>query len=107
MNSSAIINGLINIARRIGRWILRKLLEIGGDWLCGYMAGKIGDMRRRLARAKTERRKRWLRGRIRRWDKALGWLNANRHDIGSDIVEAADSAASSIPMVAKAEREAA
>lgn len=107
MTRNAIITGLINLARRIGRWLLRKLLEIGGEWLCGYMAGKLGDFRRRLAKAKTERRKRWLRGRIRRWSKALTWLTENRGDYGLDIVEAADAAAGKIPMVAKAEREAA
>lgn len=108
MTHAAIIAALIRFARKIGRWILRKLLEIGGNWLCGYMAGKIDDFRRRLASPRrTERRKRRLRGRIRRWSAALAWIEQNQHDIGDDIVEAADAAAGKIPMVAAAEREAA
>lgn len=107
MTRATIIAALIRFARKIGRWILRKLLEIGGRYLCGYMAGKIDDFRRRLQRAKTESRKKRLRGRIRRWSAALKWLALNRINVEDDIVREADDAAGTIPMVAAAEREAA
>lgn len=106
MTHAAIIAALIRFARKIGRWILRKLLEIGALWLEGYLVGKISDFRRRLARAKTERRKKWLRGRIRRWSAAYDWIDLNAHELDDDVVREADDAASLIPMVAAAEREA-
>lgn len=107
MTRATIIAALIRFARKIGRWILRKLLEIGAAWFKGYLAGKIGDFRRRLQRAKTTRRKGWLRGRIRRWSAALEWVDINSPSITRDAVREADEAARTIPMVAAAEREAA
>lgn len=79
--STAIRMGLIAWAKKIGRWLLQHLAAHGLDLLRGYMNGKIGDFKRRLARAKTDRRKAWLRGRIRRWTAALRWLTEKRMDI--------------------------
>jgi len=74
-------NGLLNLARKIGRWIIDHLAAHGIDMLVGYMNGKIGDFRRRLAKAKTDRRKAWLTGRIARWARAMNWLKSKREQL--------------------------
>jgi hypothetical protein len=79
--TTAIRTGLINLARRIGSWILRHLAAHGIDLLLGYMNGKIGDFCRRQARARTARRMTWLAGRIRRWQAAVAWLKAKRDQL--------------------------
>lgn len=80
--------GLIRIARQIGRWILRRIIAKGIDRLIGYMDGKIEDFERRLANARTKRR--WLVGRIRRWKRALAWLEQRRRSITQKIVRRVD-----------------
>jgi hypothetical protein len=105
--STAIRTGLLNLARRIGSWILRHLAAHGIDMLLGYLNGKIGDFRRRLARAKTERRKAWLTGRIRRWCAAMSWLQRKREQLIGTVMteysELADHAEKKLglPVVAK------
>ena len=84
--ATAIRTGLLNLARRIGSWILRHLAAHGIDMLLGYMNGKICDFRRRLARAKTDRRKTWLAGRIRRWSRAMLWLKKKRVQLISTVM---------------------
>lgn len=66
--------GLLNLARRIGRWIIERLARMAVIHLIGYMRGKLDDFGRRLGNAKTDRRRTWLRGRIRRWLAAVKWL---------------------------------
>lgn len=96
--------GLIRIARAIGRWILRRIIAKGIDRLVGYMDGKIDDFERRLGRAKTERRTRWLTGRIRRWTNALAWLERRRAAISAKLVRFVDDEVGSrIPTVANDE----
>jgi hypothetical protein len=74
---STLVLALIDLAVQLGRWILERLAKRGFSKLIGYMDGKIDDFARRLARARTNRRKRWLRGRIDRWTRAMAWLEAN------------------------------
>jgi hypothetical protein len=97
---------LIGIARRIGRWVLDRLLRITGRRLGYYMLERAEVFARRLKRAKTERRKRWLRGRIRRWKKAGAWLLANAAAASECMVNEADTLlakAKDLPLIAKCE----
>lgn len=100
--STAIRTGLLNLARKIGRWVLEHLLSRGLSMLLGYMGGKVGEFERRFARARTPRRKAWLRGRIRRWRTAIAWLVDNTHDMehcaGSEIDALINGDAKDIPM---------
>ena len=59
---------------RIGRWVLRRIIKNGRLWIIHYMQGKVEDFARRLTRARTARRKRWLKGRIQRWNKVIAWM---------------------------------
>lgn len=79
MNTLAtlLVRGLLALMRAIGRWVLPDLLEHGAASLAGYMRVRAGVFRKRLQRARSKLRKRWLQGRIRRWLKAAAWLDAN------------------------------
>lgn len=102
-----IVKVLIRIALRIGRWVLEHAARKGLARLIGYMDGKADDFERRLARAKTARRKRWLRGRIKRWRDAVNWLIANAPELGAKVLEnvCALPAAKKLPLVAACESE--
>lgn len=109
---SNIINGLINIARRIGRWIVQRLAKTAITKLIGYMEGKIEDFGRRLSKARTDNRKSWLRGRIKRWQAAVAWLTSHSSSIAlctAKQLSEIDSTikAKGIPVVAECERLAA
>ncbi len=101
--NGAIRKALLRFARRIGRWIIEHLARRGAVMLRGYMGGKIDDFRRRLKSAQTERRRIWLRGRIRRWSAVLRWLEANTAELVGCAGEAFDALArgeaKAIPMV--------
>ena len=103
---TTIATELIGIARRIGRWILERLLKVAGRRLGFYMLERTEVFARRLKRAKTERRKRWLRGRIKRWEKAGEFLIAWSNDVSKCIVSEADAImakAAGLPRIAKCE----
>ena len=68
---------LLDLAVRIGRWLVKRLAKWAISHVVGYMKGKVEDFRRRIARAKTVRRRKWLRGRIARWTKAADWIERN------------------------------
>jgi hypothetical protein len=57
------------------------------------MDGKIDDFKRRRGRARSDRRRKWLAGRIRRWTRALRWLTDKRRQISRRLVELADRTA--------------
>jgi hypothetical protein len=97
---------LIGIARRIGRWVLERLLKVAGRRLGFYMLERTEVFAKRLKRAKTERRKKWLRGRIRRWTKAGEFLIAWSTDVATCIATEADAImakAAGLPRIAKCE----
>lgn len=103
MNKEAIIAALVKFARRIGRWLIKQLIRLGGAMLRGYMLGKIDDFKRRLARAKTDQRRRRLTGRITRWAAAVKWLT--QHAVDADkVAKQVDEMVGNLPMVAIAER---
>ena len=74
----------------IGRWILRRIVQRGRVALINYMEGKVDDFERRLAKAKTPRRKKWLRGRIRRWNAVIAWLKKFGEKFGLNDYAAMD-----------------
>lgn len=100
-------SGLINLAKRIGRWLVERLARWLTIKVAHWMEIKIDDFGRRLAGAKTGRRKRWLRGRIRRWKAALAWIYRNISALTNRAVAGYRKAVAHLPMVAKQEREAA
>lgn len=98
---------LIGIARRIGRWILERLLKVTGLRLGFYMLERSEVFLARLKRAKTERRKKWLRGRAARWKKAGQWLITWAADVSACFVKEADTLlakAKGLPLVAACEK---
>jgi hypothetical protein len=104
---TAIATELIRIARSIGRWILERLLKVAGRRLGYYMLERAEVFAERLKRAKTERRKKWLRGRVARWKKAGAWLITWSSAVSECLVKEADALAAKaagLPLQAKCER---
>jgi hypothetical protein len=104
---TTIVSELIGIARRVGRWVINRLIKRGAMRLGAYMIERAeGVFTERLKRAKTARRKRWLRGRIRRWQKAGAWLMAWAADVARCVANEADyllAKAKRLPIRAKCE----
>lgn len=102
---SNLLEALVRIAARIGRWMLEHARDRGLTMLLGYMQGKIGDFERRRQRARTKRRVAWLTGRIERWRKAVAWLTDNAKALTSKALAAACElpAAKRLPLVATEE----
>lgn len=102
-----IIDALISIARRIGRWILERLIVRGARRLAEYMEERVEVFRGRLARARTPRRKAWLRGRIRRWTDAARWILEYHFEVGRCVADESDdlmARAAKLPRVSRCER---
>lgn len=90
----------------IGRWILQRIIKHGRVALIHYMEGKVGDFARRLAKAKTPRRRRWLRGRIKRWNAVTAWLTKHGEKFGTNDFKAFDRAiGKAVPVVAVEEND--
>jgi hypothetical protein len=85
---STLVTRLIELAIQIGRWILEHAAKKGLARLIGYMDGKVDEFGRRLKRARTARRKRWLSGRIERWTAAVKWMIANGPRLGAEALAA-------------------
>lgn len=70
-----------HIARGIGRWILRRLLErVGKVWLTRYLSRKIRVFKRRAKAAAEAGRglySIWNQRRAARWTAARAWLLKN------------------------------
>lgn len=100
--STALKNGLLDWARKIGRWIITRLAKHFADRLAAYMLLKVEDFERRLAKARTPRRKLRLAGRIARWTAAAKWLIRNGRALatcaGSEFTKLAEGDARGIPM---------
>lgn len=99
---------LLGWLRKIGRWILGRVVRTGALALGYYMRERAnGVFTQRLARAKTPRRKRWLTGRIKRWRAAGTWLIAWADDVGKCVaneVDALTRKSRTLPLVAACER---
>lgn len=105
---SPLVSEVIAIARRIGRWIVEHLVKHGATRLGHYMILRADTVfRRRLARAKTPRRKAWLKGRIKRWTAVGEWLLARAEEIGTCVAAEGDvmlARAKGLPHTARCER---
>lgn len=101
---TTLVRGLIRIARALGRWILRRLIRRGIDLVLGYLDGKIEDFQRRKGRARSDLRRRWLAGRVRRWRNVFRWLASQRRRITRRLVETVDRGVSQLAEVANDER---
>lgn len=97
---------MARILRAIGRWIIRRVRRNGAQRIAWYMAERVEVFRGRLKRARSSRRKRWLRGRIRRWQHAYRWLHRHAHDLNAGAAKVFEAAAhaAGIPLNAAAER---
>jgi hypothetical protein len=83
---STIVTLLIDLAVRLGRFILERLARHGYKRLLSYMRRRIKVFRGRLERARTVHREVWLRGRIERWTNAIKWLEQNAAKVAAEAV---------------------
>lgn len=98
-----LVRGLINLAVRIGRWLLDVASRRGGKWLSEYLEERANSVLKRrltatleryakarndLSRRRINRRIEWLRGRIRRWLSAADWLRAQAADLDDKAIAA-------------------
>lgn len=99
---------LIKVGLRIGRWLIEWLAEELPILIIGYMRGRARVFGRRLARARSDRRKRWLRGRITRWTAVANEIAEREREIeraaerGADWLE--DAVCKRIPFHVSCER---
>jgi hypothetical protein len=87
---SILLRGIVAIARAIGRWVIMRLGEYGRVKLVHYMEGRIDVFQDRLERARSNRRRRWLTGRINRWLKAIAWLRSHAKKLTKKLAKLAD-----------------
>ena len=112
MNVAAIVAGLWPAFRKIitdiGRWLVGRIRRHGAKKLAAYMELRIDVFEDRLARARRPHRQKWLRGRIRRWNNAIVWLEANAAKFNKSVADAIEklAIADRIPMRAPLERAA-
>lgn len=108
---TAIATALIDLARRIGRWVLNRVIAAGARRIGEYMIERAESVfARRLYRAMQrgdKRRIRWLRGRIERWRRWGTWLIQRSIDVADCVTKEADSLvakAAKVPVVANCEK---
>lgn len=94
MTRAAIISGLVRWAKRVGRWLLRRLARRGAVKLIASLEIKIDELeeRRDVARGrKVYRARRWHRKLTWR-RQLLAWLRRNGRGITKAVVKAGDQA---------------
>jgi len=80
--------GLRKILLWLGRWVLEDLIETGTTALLAYMRGRVRVFRWRLRhRARAEWRRRVLRGRIRRWNHAIRWIDRHARRLRGRLLD--------------------
>lgn len=99
MTAAAILTalwpGLRRVLLAIGRWLMGVIRDEGVKFLAGYMRQRVHVFRKRLAKVVARRhakwRPRWLRGRIRRWNYAIAWLQSKHAaKLKGEVLRAAD-----------------
>lgn len=107
---TTIAKELIALARRIGRWLLNRVIRVGANRLGWYMIERAESVfTKRLARAKkagNKRRVRWLTGRIARWKKAGSWLVAWSKDVAECVTNEVDTLVAKtkgLPLISRCE----
>lgn len=86
MQKSKIIEALIDFAKRIGRWIIRKWVAEGIDRLIGFLRRRARNMRQASVRAHDPRIKRWQARRARLREDIANWLDTHK----ASIIEAGE-----------------
>lgn len=77
---------LREIATLIGRWVLVRFGDYGRVKLIHYMEGRVDVFKARRKRVKSAVRKRFLAGRIRRWNRAIKWLKTEGKKLTKKLV---------------------
>ena len=80
---------------RVGRWLIRRVVNHGVERVLGFMQVRIETFRGRRERARSPRRTRWLTGRIRRWTQAMAWLRARASQLQAKVAAELDAMAES------------
>lgn len=75
---SPLLGELVATVAKAGRWLIRRLVKWGIRKLIGFVEARIDTFVWRLKKARSKRRKRWLRWRIRWRVKLLAWLCKRR-----------------------------
>jgi hypothetical protein len=97
---------------RIGRWVIGRIRRWGSQKVAVYMRMRAEDVfEARLGRARAKWRKKWLRGRIKRWVAIADWLEdkENGKKVNTKVADALEDLAigERIPKVAPWEKKAA
>lgn len=102
--AAAIITALVEIARRIGRWAVKKLSRWAVEKLLHYLEARVELFEERRKRAKRAARKKWLGFRIRNWTWAIKKIRELRPDLETAAVraycKATGTALAKVPMYA-------
>lgn len=75
---SVLLGELVATVAKAGRWLIRRLVKWGIRKLIGFVEARIDTFEYRLGRARSKRRKRWLRWKIAWRVKLLVWLKKRR-----------------------------
>ncbi len=106
-----VARALLRIVKRVGRWLIKRLLRRGHGKVLAFIELRIDTFRDRLDRARTKGRKRLLRARIRWRVRLLTWLRRNQRSHTKTVLKNVDKAVTAlgrkVPWVHKAERMAA
>ncbi len=108
MSVTALQAAFLPLLRRAGRWLIKRLVRWGLPKLIHFIECRIDTFQDRLGRARTKRRKAWLRWRISWRRKVLRWLREHQRQLTVKAIRAldrgVDAAARRIPWDAVGER---
>lgn len=107
MTRTGIVKALWPAMRRIlirlGRWVLDDLVDDGVRFVARYLLKRVRVFSRRLGRARSRLRRRWLRRRIGRWRDASAWLTANASSLRGKALDLYSELAERIPQTSRFE----
>ena len=108
MSSTGLAAAFLPVLTNAGRWLIRRMVQWGLPRLIVFTECRIDTFRDRLKRAKTARRKAWLRWRISWRCKVLRWLEKHKAQLTAKAIKVLDrgidAAAKRIPWDAVGER---
>jgi hypothetical protein len=86
MTATALYSAFLPILRLAGRWLIRRAVKWGIPKLITFIECRIDVIETKLSRARTHRRKRWLRWRIEWRRTVLVWLKRYRAKLQARMV---------------------
>lgn len=86
----AVVRGLIYMAKRVGRWLLRRLADHGSVKVQAFVEIRIAAFKRKLKRARTKGGRKLRRIQIRWRVRLLAWLKRNQRKHTAAVVRIAD-----------------